>query len=413
MWVADDLEDADQLADGDGEPGLLGDLAPDRVGEVFALLQAAPGKRPQAPAGIVASAHHEQGVFPQDYRSYCYLRTLGQLRVTPFPSTATGAECINTRAMRELLRARQVARLRRTMTPGTSASSQTQLSWAHALLAGGVIAASLAPILIRYADEADPLAISFWRCFAGASILWPFARGGLRAASGRSVRVCAVAGAFLALHFATWITSLELTTVASSVLLVSTTPIFVALAAPLLVDERLTRAGWAGIALAFAGTVLIAGVDFAGSSPSGNALALAGGAAAGGYVLAGRIARRDVRIVPYAVLTYGVAAAVLGVVCLLRGVELTGYSAPTWWAIAGLVAGPQLLGHTVINLVLSRVDVTTVSVSFMAEPIIAAALAAALFDEIPTLVFYLGGVSVLAGIYFVSTNQKTVEQAPA
>ena len=299
------------------------------------------------------------------------------------------------------------------MTTATGTSAQPTLSWAHGLLAGGVVAASFAPILIRYADGADPLAISFWRCAAGAVVLLPFARGGLRRAERRSLSLCVLAGVFLALHFATWITSLELTTVASSVLLVSTTPIFVALVAPIVVNERLTRAGWVGIALAFAGTILIVGVDFAGSSLSGNALAVAGGATAGGYVLAGRIARRDLSIIPYAVLTYGAAAALLGIVCLVRGVDLGGYPAGTWWALVALVAGPQLLGHTVINLVLSSVDATTVSVSFMSEPVIATALAALLFDEVPTAIFYVGGAAVLAGIYFVSTNQKAVEPAPA
>ena len=281
------------------------------------------------------------------------------------------------------------------------------------LLAGGVIAASFAPILIRYADEAEPLAISFWRCAAGALFLLPFARGGLARVGRDGLRVCSLAGVFLALHFATWITSLELTTVSSSVLLVSTTPVFVALVAPWVVRERLTQLGWTGIALAFVGTALIAGVDFGGASVEGNALALAGGATAAGYVLAGRLARKELAIIPYAVVTYAAAAAALAVTCIAAGVELWGYPAATWWAIAGLVVGPQLLGHTVINLVLSSLDATTVSVAFMAEPVIATILAAWLFDEIPAVVFYVGGIAVLAGIYVVSTNQRAPEPAPA
>ena len=290
---------------------------------------------------------------------------------------------------------------------------RTTASWAPALLAGGVLAASFSPILIRYANGADPLAISFWRCAAGAVILLPFARGGLGRVDQDRRRLCAVAGVFLALHFATWITSLELTTVASSVLLVSTTPVFVALVAPWVVRERLTRLGWMGIVVALAGTALIVGLDFAGASVGGNALALAGGATAGGYVLAGRLARKDVSIIPYAVLTYGVAALGLGATCVIAGIELWGYPAAAWWAIAGLVAGPQLLGHTVINLVLSDLDATTVSVSFMAEPVIATVLAAWLFDEIPAIAFYAGGIAVLAGIYIVSTNQRAPAPAPA
>ena len=284
--------------------------------------------------------------------------------------------------------------------------------WARSTLAGGVIAASLAPILIRYATAAHPLAISFWRCAVGAVILLPFARDGLRAVNRRNFGIAALAGVFLAVHFGTWITSLDLTTVASSVLLVSTTPIFVALVAPVIVRERLTGAGWVGIGLAFAGTALIAGLDFAGASLGGNLLALAGGATAAGYVLAGRLVRKEVEIVPYAVVAYGTAALGLGFLCVLKGVAFGGYPAQAWWAIAGLVVGPQLLGHTVINFVLAKIDATTVSVAFMAEPIIATALAMWLFAEIPGLPFYAGGVAVLAGIYLVSTNQREVEPAP-
>lgn len=292
-------------------------------------------------------------------------------------------------------------------------AEEMSASWqAPTFLVVGVVAASFSPILIRYADDAEPLAISFWRCAAGAVLLLPWAGRGLGSLSSRHKKLCAISGAFLAVHFATWITSLELTSVASSVLLVSTTPVFIALVAPWIVGERLTQLGWLGIALAFGGTIAIAGLDFGGASLSGNALALAGGATVAGYMLAGRVARRDLPILSYAVATYGVAAVLLAVVCVAGGVPLWGYPGATWLAIAGIVAGPQLLGHTVLNLVLSKIDATTVSVSLMAEPIIATALAAWLFSEVPTLVFYPGGLAILAGIYIVSTNQRAAELPP-
>lgn len=274
------------------------------------------------------------------------------------------------------------------------------------LLAAGVVAASFGPILLRLATDAEPLALALWRCAAAALVLAPFARSALRQMSARELSLCALSGVFLAVHFATWITSLELTTVATSVLLVSTAPIFVALVAPWIVSERLTSLGWAGIAAALAGTTLIAGIDVGESSPGGNALALIGGATAGGYVLTGRVARRTMAAVPYSTATYGVSAVLLAVMCAAATVPLAGYSAGTWWAIAGLIVGPQLLGHTVINNVLSGIDATTVSVSLMAEPIIAAAAAALLFDEIPPFVFYPGAVAILGGIYLVSTHQR-------
>jgi drug/metabolite transporter (DMT)-like permease len=280
-----------------------------------------------------------------------------------------------------------------------------------ALLWLGVISASVSAILIRYADGAEPLAISFWRCAGGALVLLPFARSGLRTLNARAWGMPAVAGAFLAVHFATWITSLELTTVASSVLLVSTTPIFATLGAWLLLKEHVQARGWGGVLLAFSGTVLVAGGDLSGSSLDGNLLALIGGATAGGYVLAGRRARQVVGILEYAVIAYTVAGIVLFIACAAGGVELWGYDAATWWAIVGILVGPQLLGHTMINFVLKDIDVTTVSVSIMAEPVIATVLAFLLFDEVPPALLYLGGAAILAGIYLTSTARRHETQA--
>jgi drug/metabolite transporter (DMT)-like permease len=329
------------------------------------------------------------------------------------------------------------------------------LPWA--LLAVGVVAASAGAILVRYAESAGPLAIAFWRCAAGAAVLAPFAAPRLRVRGWTAGRWPLVAGAFLALHFATWITSLGLTTVAAAVLLVSTTPVFVALArwvwgrwapgrppqppnnggssatampsgnhssapAARMAARPSSRRptlppdspqdwgaggaaapwrGWAGIGLAVAGSGLVAGGDLGGSALAGNALALLGGASAAGYVLAGQRARRGLGIAEYAAATYAVAAVLLGVACLLGQVPLGGYPAGTWWALAGMVAGPQLLGHTVINLVLKHLDATAVATVLLAEPLVATALAYALFGEVPAALVVPGGAAVLLGIALV------------
>ena len=285
--------------------------------------------------------------------------------------------------------------------------TDTLPDWAPwALLFLGTFAASLAAILIRYAEGAHPLAISFWRCAAGAVVLAPFAWSKLREVTRSEARPAVIAGIFLAVHFATWIASVGMTSIASSVLLVSTAPIFIAIAARYLFREGLGRGAWWGIALAMAGTLVVTGLDFGGSSLDGNALALVGGATAGGYILAGRAARRSMGILAYAVIAYAVAALTLLVVLVPSGVALMGYDAGTWWAIVALIVGPQLLGHTLINLTLSDLDATTVSVTIMAEPIIAIIMAFVLFDEVPSWLIYPAGIAVLAGIYLVSTARR-------
>jgi drug/metabolite transporter (DMT)-like permease len=270
-----------------------------------------------------------------------------------------------------------------------------------------VVVASVSGILIRYAEDAGPLAVSFWRCAAGAAVLFPLAWPEIRRMRTRDHLMPAIAGIFLALHFATWITSLDFTTIAASVLLVSTTPVFTAGAGLLLFGERIGNRGWGGIAIAMAGTALIVGADLSGSSGKGNLLALAGGAAAAGYVIAGRESRRTLGILPYAVVTYAVSAALLLPPTLVDGQDLFGYDGKTWLALAAIVVGPQLLGHTVINLVLKDLDATTVSVSIMVEPVIASALAFLLFSETPSALIYPGGAAILLGIFLVSTVTRS------
>ncbi|HVM35679.1 MAG TPA: DMT family transporter [Actinomycetota bacterium] len=302
------------------------------------------------------------------------------------------------------------------------ARSLPRFAWV--ILAVGVLVASTSAILSRYAfpdglDPLDvaawrssggvhPLALSFWRCAIGAAVLWPLARRRIRRAERTEVRASAIAGIFLALHFATWITSLGLTTVAAAVLLVSTTPVFVAIAARLLFGDRLPVATWVGIAIALAGTAVVAGGDVTGSSFTGNALALAGGATGAGYALGGQRARRRMGIFEYSVLAYGTAAAALLVGCVVAGVPLAGYSARSWIVLLAVAAGPQILGHTFINFALKDIDATTVTVAIMAEPVIATGLALVLFAEVPSWLVFPGGALILGGIYLVSGVRRSL-----
>lgn len=283
----------------------------------------------------------------------------------------------------------------------------TWLPWV--LLAVGVLGASVSAIFVVYAEGAHPMAISFWRCAAGAAVLAPFAAKRLRRLEWPQVKLPALAGLFLAAHFATWITSLELTTVAASVLLVTSSPAFVALMAWWLFGERLRSVAWLGIVLTAAGTALVAGGDLSGAEFEGNLLALAGAVTVGVYMLVGQVSRRELGILEYSVVTYGVAGALLLLSSVAVGAELWGYDAQTWWALVGLLIGPQLLGHTVLNYVLKDLGATTVAVAVMAEPLIAAILALMLFGQVPPLVIYPGAAAILTGIYLVSTRGKSPE----
>jgi len=277
-------------------------------------------------------------------------------------------------------------------------------------LAVGIVAVSSSPILVR-AGHLPALALAFWRCLAGAVVLAPFALGRGRPRvplAPREAGRLALAGALLAVHFALFNASLSFTTVASSAVLVSCSPLFVGLGARL-AGEPPSRRAWLGILVATAGAVVV-GLGDAGTvrlgprALLGDAMAFAGAAAIAGYLLIGRSVRQRLPLATYAVSVYGTAAAVLLPACLLTGARLGGYRAGSWLVLAGVVVGPQLLGHTVFNGLLSTVTASTVAVVILTEPVGATLLAWALFDEVPTAWFWLGAPLVLAGVWLAASR---------
>jgi drug/metabolite transporter (DMT)-like permease len=280
-------------------------------------------------------------------------------------------------------------------------------------MAVGVLGISTSPILIRVAAM-PALAMAFWRCLIGSAVLAPFApRGRLERLSRSDLLRLAASGVFLAAHFALWNASLGLTTVAAATTLVSCAPLFVGLGSVFLGEPPGGRA-WAGIVLATAGAVVIGVGDaggLGGAPPGGNALlgdvlAFAGALAMAAYLLLGRVARQRLPVSTYAASVYGVAAVVLLPACLLTGSSLAGYPAASWLALAGVVAGPQLLGHTVFNALLATVSATVVAVVLLLEPVVATLLAWWLLDELPGPSLWAGGAMVLAGVWLATTGSR-------
>ncbi|MDE0802406.1 MAG: DMT family transporter, partial [Acidimicrobiales bacterium] len=209
-------------------------------------------------------------------------------------------------------------------------------------------------------------------------------------------------GLLLALHFALWVPSLSYTSVASSVALVATQPIWAALIARARGEDVATQV-WVGIGIALGGVVILTGVDFGLSTRAlfGDLLALAGGCSAAAYVTVGAEVRRSVDTVVYTAGCYAIAGATLFVLCVVTGRDLVGYDTGTWLAIVGLVVGAQLLGHTLLNQVLRRISATSVSVAILFEVIGAAIIAAIAFDETPPLAAAPAALLILAGTVVV------------
>jgi len=287
-----------------------------------------------------------------------------------------------------------------------------------ALMAVAVVGVSLSGPLTALV-VAPVLAIAFWRNAAGAAAMLPVLltreRATLNGLRWRDLRSSGVAGLFLAAHFAAWLPSLSMTTVAASIALVTTTPIWTALAARIS-GVRLPAQVWVGLVLAVVGAALIAGVDFAVSleAVAGDGLALLGAIAAGGYVLAGARARQRLATSAYAVACYSTCALVLAVAALVIAVPLTGFSARDWWLIAAITFVAQLLGHTLLNLVLSTVGPTVVSLAVLLEVPGSLIVALVLLDQAPPLLALPGMAAVVVGVALVvraSRPTTVVEQA--
>jgi drug/metabolite transporter (DMT)-like permease len=287
-----------------------------------------------------------------------------------------------------------------------------------ALIGVAVVAVSTAAPLIREA-HAPALAVAFWRNAFAVAVLVPVTAARRRselAHLGRRQRAgAAAAGLLLAVHFATWVPSLSFTTVASSVALVATQPVWAAVLARLRGDHVPLQA-WAGIVTAVGGAVLLTGVDFAvsGRALLGDVLALAGGMLAAAYVTVGSGVRQSVSTTLYTTVCYSTAAVLLLLGCLAGGQPVTGYDGRTWACLLGLTAGPQFLGHSVVNRVLRTTSATVVSVAILFEIVGSSFLAWLVFGEAPPAGAYPAAVLIVTGVVLVvlSGRQPAVSGAP-
>ncbi len=275
-----------------------------------------------------------------------------------------------------------------------------------ALIAVGVLAVSTSGPIIA-ATAAPALAIAFWRTAFGALATVPLTLTQARlrelAHLTRGERtLIAAAGLLLAAHFATWVPSLDFTSVASSTALVCLQPIWAALIAKAR-GEQVPRRAWAGMGAALAGVLLLTGVDFAVSprALAGDGLALVGGVLAAAYTTVGADVRRTVSTTAYTVGCYGICALALLAGCLAGREQIVGYDGQTWLKLLALAAGAQLLGHSLFNRVVGRVGATTVSMAILLEVPGAAVLAAVWLGQTPPVAAIPAAALLLAGIAMV------------
>ncbi|WP_103019119.1 DMT family transporter [Salinibacter altiplanensis] len=292
----------------------------------------------------------------------------------------------------------------------------------YVVLGLGVVSFAFAPILVRWAGDVPGVAIAVWRTVTAAAVLVPVAavrsRSEMRRFASRDVLLIGAAGVFLGLHFIAWIESLSHTTVASASVLVTTSPIILAVLGYAVLGERLRRRTVLAIGVAVGGAGLIGWAD-AGTvalgqgALLGNALALSGALLVSVYLLIGRVVRQKVSWLAYVTPLYTVAALTALAAAILRGVPLLGYSWHFYALCVGLALGPQVLGHGSFNYALQHVPAAIVGMLALLEPVGASLLAYGLFGEVPPPASIVGMGGVLAAVAVVVWRREGEPEASA
>jgi len=298
----------------------------------------------------------------------------------------------------------------------------------------GIAAVSTASLLIRLAQvEAPSFVIAAGRLTIASLIIGIFAWSKLRielpTQSRKTMLLLILAGFFLGFHFATWITSLEYTTVASSVVIVTTAPLWVAIFSPLILKERITSWIVIGLIVSLAGSVIV-GLNSACSLTSGqlmcqplfvitsgrmfigNMLALLGAFLSAGYLIVGRSTRNSLSLSSYTFVVYSVAAIVLIFLVIITRQNITGFSSMTYLYIIALAVIPQLIGHSSFNWALKYLSAAVVSIALLGEPIGTVILSFLFLKESPTVLEIVGGLLILCGI-IISSKSRSNQQVMA
>jgi len=285
---------------------------------------------------------------------------------------------------------------------------RSEASKAYFAIATAMVSVSFASIFIKW-SESSPFVIAAYRLALTCAMLFPFmvwTHGfeKIRSFEKREVLLVVLSGVALAVHFELWIVSLGLTLVSTSVILVTSHPIFVATVQHFLLKEHVKRVAVIGIVIAFGGVAVIALSDYGVGEDTllGDALAFLGGICAGIYFLSGRVARQSIDVAPYAFSVYGLSSVLLFFSAGVAGDTLVVVDGREMTIFLVLALVPTIFGHTMFNYALKKVPAHVISTSVLGEPVGASILAYLLLPgEVPGAWIIVGGALVVFGLYLV------------
>ena len=275
----------------------------------------------------------------------------------------------------------------------------------YAVLTIGVICISTAAVIIRLI-EAPATAIAFYRLAIASICILPLSSflrntNGLNQIRLQDTLMCLAASVAISIHFVAWIASLEYTSVASSVILVTTSPLIVAFLSKLFFQEHLHKNVYVGIALGLIGAVVLTGGDsrLEGRELWGDLLAFIGALSFAFYLILGKRVRTRLNNLDYTSFVFLSASVMLFVISVIANQPLWNFDSKSIIFIVTLAIIPQLIGHSSITWALGSVRATLVSVAIMAEPVVAIMLAWLILNEHPSLANLIGGLIILSGIF--------------
>jgi len=279
-----------------------------------------------------------------------------------------------------------------------------------------ILAISTASILARLSD-APPFFIGAFRLLLASLLLAPWGLPAIRkewhVLTTKDKWLMLGAATALAAHFATWFASLDYTTVASSVILVTTTPIYVGLVSHFFLGQRVSRGKAIAIAIAMVGSVIVSYGDFrlSGTALLGDLLAVLGALCIGANFMIADHLRKKLSTMAYVWPTYGTAGLILLICCVVMGIPVIGYNANTYLMVILMALGPQIIGHSLLNWSLSFQTPVMVTLTVLGEPIGSSVLAWIILNEIPVPAFYFGSILILAGIYVAGKEENAAVAA--
>ncbi len=275
----------------------------------------------------------------------------------------------------------------------------------------GILILSWSSILIRWMGDIHPLIITFYRLAFSSLIILFLIKKPIKTVvskSRRYLKYLITAGLFLSMHFYTWISSLQLTTVGNSIFLESTHPLFGWILSIVILREKISKIFIPSFSIATIGMYFVISGDIHINSDAltGDFLAVFSAFCVAAYLIIARILKNDIEFFAYIFIVYSIAALCTFIIIVIKGLNFWQIPLNGWLLLILIAIGPNLIGHSILNWASRKIPVYRVNMAFLSEAVLATTYAALLLNETPPHDFYIGAVLILSAIVSIFLFKK-------